>query len=33
MSEVGSAFVHDNDAGLVSTLTGWDSEYCPCPSG
>jgi|TARA_Y100001970_G_scaffold54767_1_gene69446 hypothetical protein len=33
MSEADSAFVHDSDAGIVSTLTGWDAGYCPCPSG
>jgi len=33
MSGAGSAFVHDDDAGTVSTPTGRDSGYCPCPSG
>ena len=33
MSEAGSAFVHDDDAGTVSTLTGRDAGFRPCPSG
>jgi hypothetical protein len=33
MSGAGSAFVHDDDAGTVSTPTGRDSGFRPCPSG
>src|SRR5690554_1405235 len=33
MSGAGSAFVHDDDAGTVSTPTGRNPGYCPCPSG
>jgi hypothetical protein len=33
MSEADSAFVHDSDAGIVSTLTGRGVEFCSCPSG
>src|SRR5690554_4619384 len=33
MSGAGSAFVHDDDAGIVSTPTGRDSGFRPCPSG
>ena len=29
MSEAGSVFIHDNDPGLVSTLTGQNSGCSP----
>src|SRR5690554_1996050 len=33
ISGADSTFVHDDDAGTVSTPTGRDPGYCPCPSG
>jgi hypothetical protein len=33
MSGAGSAFVHDDDAGTVSTPTGWGAGFHPGPSG